>query len=331
MPSGAKKRKAAKKKKEQAANNINSSTNNNPHGNDDPKSQDERDSDGGDVGSPASQDDQNHQNAFSQGREEGKSAPSSVQSYVTEDKSVEEAARDLDSTEKLGLDDVVAVKIDKELEPKEDMESTRVIIQHVEHDKSSSSSSRSSSSSSDDESEASEKKSKEEAFNFVPEATSYNIEDKSATIMSEEVVKVAENEKLGDVDSNSAVETAAVDNLVKTVLSVPEEVDHAVEISLKKSVVSDVVEVGLKESEEKLLPSTNGFSRDELEGNEGKIFPLSSTSTAESSNVAEKIQESGTPDYSEKQPFVASTPPMVQRTSVLSCCGLFDIFTGSGR
>ncbi|XP_021293856.1 uncharacterized protein DDB_G0271670-like [Herrania umbratica] len=330
MPSGAKKRKAAKKKKEQAANNINSSTNNSPHGNDDPKSQDERDSDGGDVGSSASQDDQNHQNAFSQGEEEGRSAPSSVQSYVTEDKSVEEATRDAESTEKLGLDDVVAVKNDKELEP-EDMESTRVIIQHIEHDKSSSSSSRSSSSSSDDESEASEKKSKEEAFNFVPEATSYNIEDKSATIMSEKVAKVAENETLGDVDGNSAVETAAVDNLVKPVLSMPEEVDHAVEFSIKKSVVSDVVESGLKESEEKLLPSSNGFSRDELEGNEGKIFPLSSTSTAESSNVAEKVRDSGTPDYSEKQPLVASTPPVVQKTSVLSCCGLFDVFTGSGR
>ncbi|XWS15907.1 hypothetical protein CRYUN_Cryun34aG0042700 [Craigia yunnanensis] len=286
-------------------------------GNDDPKSQDERDSDGGDVGSPASQDDHNHQHPFSQGVEEGERAPSSVQSHVTEEKSMEDATRDAESTQKSGLDDVIAVKIEKELEPKEDLESTHVPIQHVEHDKSSSSSS--SRSSSDDESQAFEKKSKE--------VTSYINEDKPATVMSEEVLKVAENGTLGDVDSNSAVETAAVDNLVKTVA---EEVNHATEISANKS-VSDVVESELKESEEKLLPSSNGISRVELEGNEGKFFPSSGTPTAESSNIAEKTQDSGPHDYSEKQPLVASTPPVAQRTSFLSCCGLFDVFTGSGR
>ncbi|XWS19774.1 hypothetical protein CRYUN_Cryun31cG0045700 [Craigia yunnanensis] len=283
-------------------------------GNDDPKSQDERDSDGGDVSSPASQDDHNHQHPFSQGGEEGKRAPSPVQSHVTE-KSVEDATRDAESTEKSGLDDVIAVKIEKELGPKEGLESTNVHIQHVEHDKSSSSSS----SSSDNESQAFEKKSKE--------VTSYSNEDKSATVMSEEVLKVAENETLGEVDGNSAVETAAVDNLIKIVA---EEVNHATEISANNS-VSDVVESGLKESEEKLLPSSNGISRVELEGNERNFFPSSGTPTAESSNVAEKTQNSGPHGCSEKQPLVASTPPVVQRTSLLSCCGLFDVFTGSGR
>ncbi|XWS12430.1 hypothetical protein CRYUN_Cryun37aG0088400 [Craigia yunnanensis] len=330
MPSGSKKRKAAKKKKEQVANDINSSTNNNLHGNDDPKSQDERDSDGGDVGSPASQDDHNHQHPFSKEEEEGKREPSLVQSHVTEDKYVEEATRDAERTEKSGLDDV-GVKIEKEWEPKEDLESRHVPIQHVEHDKcSSSSSSRSSRSNSDDESQAFEKKSKEEAYNLGSKVTSYSNEDKSATVISEEVLKVAENEMLGDIESNSAVQTAAVDNLVKPVLSVTEEVDHDAEISANKS-VSDVVESGLKESEEKLLPSSNGNSRVELEGNEGKISPSSVTPTAESSNVAEKTQDSEPHDYSEKQPLVASTPPVVQRSSLLSCCGLFDVFTGSGR
>ncbi|XVF25542.1 hypothetical protein REPUB_Repub13aG0221200 [Reevesia pubescens] len=323
MPSGSKKRKAAKKKKEQAANN-NSSTNNNnnhPHGNGDPKSQDERDSDGGDVGSPASQDNHNHQHPFSQGEEEGKREPSPVQSHVIEDKSVEEAPRDAESTEKSGLDDV-DVTIEKEWEPKEDLESTEVPIQHVVHDKSSSSSNNS-----DEEPQAVEKKSKGEAYILGYEVTSCSNGDKSATVISEEVLEVAENETLGDVDSNSAVETAAVDNLVKTVLSVPEEVDHATETVLS---VPDVVELGFKESEEKLLPSLNGISRVELGGNEGKVFPSSGT-PAQSSTVAEKTQDSEPHDYSKKQPLVASTPPLVQRTSFLNCCGLFDVFTGSGR
>ncbi|TYG48698.1 hypothetical protein ES288_D10G036300v1 [Gossypium darwinii] len=52
---------------------------------------------------------------------------------------------------------------------------------------------------------------------------------------------------------------------------------------------------------------------------------------AEASNVTEKTQDSESHDHSKKQPLVASTPPAVQTTSFLSCCGLFDVLTGSGR
>ncbi|KAG8494554.1 hypothetical protein CXB51_012190 [Gossypium anomalum] len=269
MPSGSKKRKAAKKKKEQATNNTNSSTNNNPHGNGDQRSQDERESDGGDVGSPASQGDLNHQHPFSQREEEGKRGASPVQSHVTEDKSVEEANRDAESSEISRSDDVFAVKVEGELGPKEDLGSTLVAIRHIKHEKSSSSSS--SRSSSDDESQASQKNSEEEAYNFVSEAIAYGNEDKLATVTSEEVLKLVENEAVGNVDSNSAVETANVDNLVKGGLYVPEELDHAAEVSANKS-VSVVVETGLKESEEKLLPSSNGVSQVELGENEGKMY-----------------------------------------------------------
>ncbi|KAH1055908.1 hypothetical protein J1N35_033973 [Gossypium stocksii] len=317
MPSGAKKRKAAKKKKEQAANNINPSTNNNPLGNDDPRSQDERDSDGGDAGSPASHDGHNHQHSFGHGGDEERS-----QSHVTEEKPVEEATKDAKSTERSGLDDA-DVKIVKEWEPNKDLESTHVSIQHVDHDKSSSSSSNSSS---DDEPQAFEKKSNEETCNLGSDAALYSTEDKSATVLSEEVLKVAENNTLENVDSNSAVETVAVDNLVKNTLSVREEVEFAA-----KNSVPDVVESGLKENEEKLLPSSNGVSGVELEGVEGKNFPSSGIPTAETSDVAEKNHASGPHGYPEKQPLVAPTPPPVQRTSWLSCCGLFEVFTGSGR
>ncbi|TYG97405.1 hypothetical protein ES288_A10G036500v1 [Gossypium darwinii] len=260
MPSGSKKRKAAKKNKEQAAKNENSSTNNNPHGNDDSKSQDEGDTYGGDVGSPASQDDHDHHHRFNHREEERERAPSPVESHVTMEKYVDKVTRDAESREKCGLDDV---------------ENTHVAIQHVEHDKISSCTS-----SSDNESRASKKKSREEAYVF-------------GTVMSAEALKVAGDET------------------------------HGTEISTDKS--------GLNESEVKLLLSSDGISRVELEGNEGQVFSYSSSPPAEASNVTEKTQDSEPRDHSKKQPLVASTPPTVQTTSFLSCCGLFDVLTGSGR
>ncbi|XP_039004330.1 uncharacterized protein LOC120131398 [Hibiscus syriacus] len=318
MPSGSKKRKAAKKKKEQAATNIDSSPKNIPHGNGDPISQDERESDGGDVGSPASQGDYNHQHPFNQSEEEGKREHSPIQLHAAEEKSAEQVIGNAENTVILGSNDVVAVKIEKEWGPEENLESTLVTVQDIEHDKSSSSSS-------DVESEASEKKSKDEAYNFGSEVTAYGNDDKPVSVISEDVLKVVENAAVRNVGSNSAAGTADVDNLVKTAVSVQEEVDHATEVSANKS-ASDV-DPGLNESEEKLLPSSNGISRFE---NEGKISS-SSVTYAESSTVVDKTQHFESRDHSEKQPVVASTPPMVQRTSVLSCCGLFAVFTDSGR
>ncbi|KAK8575070.1 hypothetical protein V6N12_062747 [Hibiscus sabdariffa] len=301
MPSGSKKRKTAKKKKEQAASTISSSTTNNPLGNDDPKSQDERDSDGGDAGSHASQEDHTHQNTFSQGGDEGKRS----ESDVTEAKSVEEATKDAENTEKSGLDDIDVI-IEKGRELKNDLESTHATIQHVDHDKSSSSSSsssgKSSRSSSDDESPASKMKSKEDA--------SYDIQDELTTVLSEEVPKVAENGTFENGGSNSAGKTVAV---------------------FPKNSVPDVVDSGLKANEDKLLTSSNGVSGVELEGAEGKNFPSSDIPTAETRNVVETSQTLEPHEHSEKQPLVALTPPPVQRTSFLSCCGLFEVFTGSGR
>ncbi|KAB2007513.1 hypothetical protein ES319_D10G035100v1 [Gossypium barbadense] len=63
----------------------------------------------------------------------------------------------------------------------------------------------------------------------------------------------------------------------------------------------------------------------------GQVFSYSSSPPAEASNVTEKTQDSESHDHSKKQPLVASTPPAVQTTSFLSCCGLFDVLTGSGR
>ncbi|GMI72963.1 hypothetical protein HRI_000965600 [Hibiscus trionum] len=306
MPSGSKKRKAARRKKKQPPSTANSS------GIDEPRSQDERESDGGYTSSYVSQDEHNPLHTFSRGGDEGKRS----QSRVTGENSVEEATKDTESTKKSGSG-AVDVKIKKGCEPKSDL----VSIQHVKHDKSSSSSS-SSRSSSDDESQAFKKKSKGKARNIGSEVASYNTENKSATVFAEEVPKVAENGAFDNGGSNSTGDTVAVDNSVKTALSIPEAAKNSVPV---------VVESGLKANEEKLFPSSNGISGVELEGVEGKNFPSSDIPTAESSNVAEANQTLEPHEYSEKQPLVSSTPPPVKRTSCLGCCGLFEVFTASGR
>ncbi|GLU22764.1 hypothetical protein SLE2022_388130 [Rubroshorea leprosula] len=323
MPSGAKKRKAARKKKEKETNSTSPSStdNNNTHGHDDPKSQDERDSDGGEVGSPASQDHQNHHHPFSEGDQESEKRDTSpLQSFVSESNSMEEIPKKAESTEILGQHDDVVVKIERQLDD-EDLDRRDVSIKHVEHDRSSSSSS------SDDESQASEKK-LEETHDSTSKPISNSDEGKPANSQHEDVSETA---FVGEVDNDtiSAAETAFVGKVVEPILSTPEEVNPVIESSsINNSVVSEDVELRLKENEEKLLPKSNGVNGVQSEGNEGKMLPPSSGLTGETSTVVENIQDSEIPG--EKQALVASTPPVVRRTSWLSCCGLFDVLSGSG-
>ncbi|GLT52561.1 hypothetical protein SLA2020_258940 [Shorea laevis] len=329
MPSGAKKRKAARKKMEKETNSTSPSStdnNNNTHGHDDPKSQDERDSDGGEVGSPASQDHRNHHHPFSEGDQESEKRDTSpFQSFVSGSNSMEEIPKKAESTEILGQHHDVVVKIERQLDD-EDLDRRDVSIEHVEHDRSSSSSS------SDDESQASEKK-LEETHDSTSEPISNSDEGKPANSQHEDVVQITENVSFGlvevDNDTIAAAETVFVGKVVEPILSTPEEVNPVIESSsINSSVVSEAVELRLKENEEKLLPKSNGVNGVQSEGNEGKMLPPSSGLTGETSNVVENIQESEIPE--EKQPLVASTPPVVRRTSWLSCCGLFDVLSGSG-
>ncbi|KRH18321.1 LOW QUALITY PROTEIN: hypothetical protein GLYMA_13G051300v4 [Glycine max] len=51
----------------------------------------------------------------------------------------------------------------------------------------------------------------------------------------------------------------------------------------------------------------------------------------ESTIGAEHVKDSDTPECSDNQPLVASVPPVVRKTSWFSCCGLFDVLSGSNR
>lgn len=263
-------------------------------GNDDPKSQDERESDGGDAGSPASQDHHNHQHPFQEGNGElEKRDPTPVRSSDSERKSMAEVAQ--------GLED--AVNIGREVKTEDDSGSQSINIRHVEFVKESHGGS-SSSSSSDNESQVCEKR-----------AASHNGENNPADLFPKEVIQGNEKASLVEAD-NSAVETAPTGHSVEPLITESEEVIHVTQDdSVEISAVPDVVE-SLKENKESkrneekgnpFVEDNNGTSPTVVETvtneNEGKILPTSVTPTDEISNVGESTRDSKIPDCSENQVF----------------------------
>ncbi|KAJ9135935.1 hypothetical protein P3X46_033055 [Hevea brasiliensis] len=391
MPSGAKKRKAAKKKREQQANNNSNNSSSlddsSPRGSEDPRSQDERESDSGEVGSPLSQDHHNDQHPFNEENQESEKTNSS--SLASECKPNDGVIEDAEGSQKIGVGDDTIVIIEKELNPEQYMESKDVNVEHVQsakeahdgYDKSSSSSS------SDDEPQVLDKKWKEEALNSAS--------DNVQKVFTEEVTQALGLEKpLNKANGNSFTETAPSVDLVAPVVPMSEVAKHVMEgAEVENSEVLDVVEPGLKENEEKLLRESNDVlsrlvpekNKDNLfplldenvgsstnmvsstvNGNEDKALPLSGAHSAETSMYAENIKDSGilsvnvvgnesrtltssgaytsetsndadkakdieTSEYTETQPLVPPAPQVSQRTSWMSCCGLFDVFIGSNR
>ncbi|XP_021594576.1 uncharacterized protein LOC110601663 isoform X2 [Manihot esculenta] len=383
MPSGAKKRKAAKKKKEQQSNNSSSVDNSSPRGNDDPKSQDE--SDGGEVGSPASQEHHSEQNPFNEENEESDKKDSSFASGCTP---VEGVTKDAEGSQKVGVEDNTAVTIERELNPEQYMESKDISVEHVESAKDShDGDDKSSSNSSDGESRVFDIKWKEEA-----NSASSNVEK----AFPEEVTQIFEiGQTLEEAAGNLVAKTVPT-GLVTPVLPMYEVAKHVMEgAEVENSEVLDVVELGLKENEDKfllqssdvvsaLVPEKNkdnffpvldknvGPSTDVIcstaNGNEYKTLTLSGAYSAETSLYAENVNDSGNSNgtvianepttkmskssgnytsetsndadkakdteisrYTESQPLVPPAPQVSQRTSWMSCCGLFEVFTVSNR
>lgn len=264
-------------------------------GNDDPKSQDERESDGGEAGSPASQDHHNHQHPFQEGNGElEKRDPTPVRSSDSERKSMAEVAQ--------GLED--AVNIGREVKTEDDSGSQSINIRHVEFVKESHGGS-SSSSSSDNESQVCEKR-----------AASHNGENNPADLFPKEVIQGNEKASLVEAD-NSAVETAPTGHSVEPLITESEEVIHVTQGDLVEiSAVPDVVE-SLKENKESkrneekgnpFVEDNNGTSPTVVEtvtneNDDGKILPTSVTPTDETSNVGESTRDSKIPDCSENQVF----------------------------
>ncbi|XP_052202449.1 uncharacterized protein LOC127808111 [Diospyros lotus] len=119
---------------------------------------------------------------------------------------------------------------------------------------------------------------------------------------------------------------------------------NEIELGLKengKTEISEVslgVDMGSQEKEDKLSTTTAENSADLLiavsfaaEGEEDKCLSSSGAPAVDSRNDAEHKNDSVITEFSERQPAVASAARPVQTSSWTSCCGLFELFTGSGR
>ena len=252
-------------------------------GNDDPKSHDERESDGGEAGSPLSQDQHNHQHSFNEGNGESeKGGPSPSNPLADQNKPMEAVIGDAEGSQKVDSEDNIVEKVEREVNSKQNVESKDVFIEHVDSSKESHDEDDRSSSSSgfNNESQDFEKKSKEA-----------NGEEKEIGSFSEEVKQIPENGKpVKEANRNSVLETASAD-LVNPVVPISEKAKFVIEIAqVENPEVVKVVESGFEEDEDKLLPISNKVAEGSPaivvpKKNEDKVFPIADVNVRESANV----------------------------------------------
>ncbi|CAN1847213.1 hypothetical protein LINPERHAP1_LOCUS38482 [Linum perenne] len=323
-------------------------------GNGDKNVEVERDSDTSELNSPASEGNPHHQHTFGEGNgEPEKSGPSPDDSVVTENKLEEkEVTAEASRSEEAGQQDV-EVKI-------EDVKNLEVSIEHVDSDKVSRDDSSSTSSSSDDESSAVEKKDEElqkTAASVTPnEEVTPTTETNAVISTSEEVIptEVSNDTVKDDVLLDSDTPVASMSQVMEGQLQATQVGD---------SEVIDIFESGLKASELKSLPKSYPANDVPVLSDSRKNEEVLSTSDTNAEVVVSSVNEDksltssgavettvkqnapGTEtsvdanntkdtkfsDSTEKQPLLASAPRVSQRTSFLSCCGLFDAFTSSDR
>ncbi|KAF9672563.1 hypothetical protein SADUNF_Sadunf11G0055200 [Salix dunnii] len=254
-------------------------------GNGDPNSLDERESDCGEVGSPVSQDQHNHQHPFNEGNGDSeKGGPSPANSFAHQNKPIEGVPGDAEGSHKVEPEDNSAVKIEREVNSEQNVES-KDIIEHVDcrkesHDEDDRSSS---SSSSSNESQVFENKSNE---------ANDEEKEKEAGSFPNEVKQIPENEKLvKEVNNNSVVETVSAVYLVNPVVPISETGVLVMEsVQVENSEVLEVVESGFEENENRFLDISNEVVEVSPtivvpNKNKDKVFPTSDENVGASSNV----------------------------------------------
>ncbi|KAL2475092.1 Uncharacterized protein Adt_35828 [Abeliophyllum distichum] len=297
MPSGAKKRKAAKKKKEKESSSASTNSSNQPdsavhsHGDDVLKHQDDKETDGGEVSSPASQDHNSHQQHFTEEEEEvekGEDTSNFVFIEGVKNEGVKE--------QKMVAEEKSVVQVEKELKHEHESGKKDVMIEYDElPEKSydggvsgSSSSNSSNSSSSDDESRGFEKN-KDTVHDASVDLA------KAADSLSERPAEVFHG-ALVEQAGNSVVQTCPVVGLEKVSL-LNEEVQvntgAPLDISKTSPVLKENVEE-LKAADESFVFSaggTNGVS--DMEVVEATVQPAE---TADATSDANECAAQGTDD-----------------------------------
>ncbi|KAL9314487.1 hypothetical protein ACSQ67_019939 [Phaseolus vulgaris] len=327
MPSGAKKRKAAKKKKEKETEiNTNPSTTN-PQGNDEVKSQDEKGSDGGEGGSPSHGD---HDLAFNEEEEEERDPSAAQPSDAAASKDLEAKIGETEG----GQEGVVVIEWDVKSE--ESSESKDVSAGSVESAKESHHGNGKTDSSCDETGTV--KNSKDESHDSINEKVAFDELVKSTDSLHAKLTPVTHN-ALVEETADSVAEPS--NEPVKSEASLPEgQTFHNDNALLEKSNGSQVEanDLAVKKNEDEEHSVTDQNVRTlSLEEPKPREFDnevsasVSDSPIPESTLGAEHVKDSDAPESSENQPLVSSVPPVMQKTSWLSCCGLFDVLSGSNR
>ncbi|XP_027346898.1 uncharacterized protein LOC113858435 [Abrus precatorius] len=320
MPSGAKKRKAARKKKEKE------SITNNPQGNNGLKSQDEKGSDGGEGGSTAYHEHDEHHHTFNDGSGEvDKRDPSAAQSHAYDVKSMQEVPSDVKIDQVSGGKEGNVVLVERGLKSEESSGRKSVSFEHVEAAQESHYVNGNGGDTSKGES-LTEKNSKDEN---CKEEAAYHELGKS---IDSSISKMTSN----SINENGPVEKSV--NSVKAMASVSEvENSDTGSVLLEKPVVHpvEVINAAMKINKDSLINETvtkSNMEEPKPEEYESKVLDSRSASPfTKFSNGAEHIKDSETAEFSEDQLCVASDPNVVQKTSWLSCCGLFEALSSSNR
>ncbi|XP_022139795.1 uncharacterized protein LOC111010624 isoform X2 [Momordica charantia] len=342
MPSGVKKRKAARKKKEREA-KINSSRD------EDFKSQNGRSFESREV-NPI----YDHPACHNSDKEKlEKNDASYVLSTVDEDISL-----DIERIQEVGLDGNGVVEDENELISAQNNAGQSINIEYIKSGEKFDE--RDDENSSNSSADCSIVDKKAEAY-----TSSYNtnVFDDEADKSSFAAIGLSESTPVGQ-NINSLVETTLVSDSVKSEVTVSTEKICLMEVAAaENSVVSDSVTSGLKEDADTLLSNlrdgTEASSFNNLNSlpkqNEDKVLPVSMENNQKSSRMMEKgskymedkmflssvappvcaskydaiAMEFETPICFKNQKTSASVPIVARRTSLLSCCGLFDLLKGS--
>lgn len=315
MPSGAKKRKAAKKKLQKEAHNTNSNDKDvsNIQGTDNAKTHDERESDG-------------VNNNHEEGDKEVRLGDENVGEYSKEVKS-DEYFNDVNVNAE---DDFRGSKNGKHK-----------------------SSSSSSSSSEDDEVPIEKGEvSTEKVKPVVAEAGEVEHQ------VSSSFPEVSRDTPVISEVYNLIEEKIPFEESVKQVVSMPQEaISGSESVAVDNSTTSHVVDSGLKQKlddeKDKVSSGVTDFVQEKIEtkviqvvdegpGNvsesvdntarDGEGLPEScDVRSADACCEDNHVNESETHKYVEEQPLISSAPLPVRRTSLMNCCGLFEVFSGGAN
>ncbi|CAJ1938437.1 unnamed protein product [Sphenostylis stenocarpa] len=297
MPSGPKKRKTARKKKEKE-NKINTLTNN-PQGSGYLKSIDEKGSDGGGEGNfPAYHEHDDQHNPFKDGSEELVSA---AQPHASDVGSMKEVSGDVKIDQVLGGKEDCVVLVERCLNSEESSNCKNIIFEHNETTKNS------------------------ENGNCI------SVEE---AIICQEFLKSVYEETV-----NSAVDTSFKSVKAMAADSEIENSDSG-SVVLEKSIIHsvEVTNLAMKIKEDNICPLTNenvttlSMEKPKPKECDSKILtPVSASPFTKFTNGAEHVKDCDPAESSDYQPHAALARNVAQKTSWLSCCGLFEVLSTSNK